>query len=352
MPDRSPAAARKALRAAGVDVPARGPLGDEHWLEYDRISGGYDGGTSPDDFDGPDQLGADDDSFPDVAQGGAPSALEAEAVPRAVGGQRDRPPAGKRGRSAASRAQQMWKRAAPAAAGGSQPKKSRPSKGPWMPTATVIEHLWSQLAWSARPLPPLQKILAAQAPMAGVTLQDAAKGTFIDRALLQPAARAENKLQAANAMLGPPIWTLLIAGFGGCVTAPMAGPDGVVRQVPVTDAEDNIVWDDRTQVLVGGLRFSLMSWLKVADKHADEIMADAQELTELGDQADALIRWILAPSQPGQSPKDVEREARRRGTDFGAQTAANGTGPAGEPTAAPSSAFTPAPARGPSGSRN
>lgn len=179
---------------------------------------------------------------------------------------------------------------------------------PWVGTADVIEHFWSQLAWSARPIPPLQKILAAQAPMAGVILEGAAKDTWVDRVVLQPAARLEDKMQAANAMLGPPVWTLLIATQGGA----MLGPNGQ----PVVDEDGMFVFDDRTRMMVGGLRFSLMSWLKLADKKADEIIESASELSRLGDEADKLIKYILAPVIPGQSPKQTEQEARKRGMAF------------------------------------
>lgn len=336
-------------RGQGEDPPARGRIGADLRARYDAArSGGqvdpgdYDSGITEADFSdlGDDDAGRDEPP-PDMT----------EQVPRGR-----RPGPGQRRKTAATTARQgagkargLWHRARDAGKGG--------KKHPWTPTATIIEHFWSQLAWAARPVPPLQKILAAQAPMAGILLQDAAKGTLIDRALLQPAARAEQRLQAANAMIGPPVWTFMIASFGGA----QLGPDGK----PLVDDDGMYIFDARTQPLVGGLRFSLMSWLKIADKKAEEITEAAEELTRLGDEADKLIRWILAPAVPGQRPKDVEREAAERATEFisagKAEPPPRGRGKAPEPVfsgasqdqvtsqleaMASSSAFRPAPATG------
>ena len=294
MNDDQAAAKRAVLREHGIDVPDRGKLSAEHLAAYDRIRegrppqpshGGYDSGVTDADFD---QAGME------------------EATPRATTGQRghkSRRPS----QQASATARGLWGKV-----------KGKPKRGakkhPWVSTSDVIEHFWSQLAWSARPLPPLQKILAAQAPMAGAVLEEATRDTFIDRMVLQPAARVENRLQAVNAMVGPPVFTLAIALQGRAMQA----PDGS----PMTDEDGNYVYDSRTQMMIGGLRFSLMSWLKIGGKRAEEIKADAQALTDLGDQADDLIRWILAPPGQGQSPKDIEREAQRRGAEFATAAAA------------------------------
>lgn len=262
----------------GLDVPERGKVGQDLRDLFDQAHGVT-------------TASADDDE---------PAADMTEQAPRASRPQR---PARARGPSLFDRARSARPRAA------ARPQRRRQAKRyPWVGTADVIEHFWSQLAWSARPIPPLQKILAAQAPMAGVILEGAAKDTWVDRTILQPVARLEDKMQAANAMLGPPVWTLLIATQGGAITD--------ASGQPVMDEDGMFVFDDRTRVMVGGLRFSLMSWLKLADKKADEIIESAQELSRLGDEADQLIKYILSPVMPGQSPKQTEQEARDRGMAF------------------------------------
>ena len=314
MSDDDPAVIRAALREHGIEVTARGRLRPEHIAAYQNLSGGgYDAGVTAGDFD----------DAPPGDDGDGPGPDMTEATPRPGRGQR-----GTRKTEARARGRGMFRRAR----GAGKPKAGA-KKHKWVGTADVIEHFWSQLAWSARPIPPLQKILAAQAPMAGVILQDALRDTAIDRLALQPAARLEDRLQAVNAMVGPPAWVMMITAFGGAVTDAEGNP--------VFDEDGNYVFDNRTQPLVGGLRFSLMSWLKIGGKKAAEIQASSEELIALGDEADELIRWILAPPDRGQSPRDAEKEATRRGAAFVAAGQQREPGP---PPA--SSAFAPAPTVG------
>jgi len=318
------AAKRALLRDNGIEVPDRGRLSAEHEATYERLAGGAVGGDFGDDGQGDDD--DDDESGPPPAD---------EQVPR---GRNSRAPG--QGRAAAtSAARGLWGRAKKATQAGK--KATSGKKHAWVGTADVIEHFWSQLAWASRPMPPLQKILAAQAPTAGIVLQDALRDTVVDRVVLQPAARLEDTLQAVNAMAGPPIWVLGIAAFGGAATDPQTG-------MPLIGADGEFIYDDRTRMMVGGLRFSLMSWLKIADKKADEIKAGAEELTRLGDEADELIRWILAPPAQGQSARDVEKEAGERAAAFIAGGQPDRPAPP-EPAAFASGAFSPRPSAGVSG---
>lgn len=307
----------------GADVTARGKVRRELRDEYAAAHGDkpegdtdYDGSVTEADFgpDAADELELERGRLADEADEQRQADELAEQTPRSA-----RPSPAARRESATARARSIWSRATGAAAapqtrtGKGKPasSSSRPRRNtaPWVSTAGIIEHVWSQLAWAARPLPPVQKILAAQAPMVGVLLEDAARDTAIDRYVLQPAARAEDRLQAVNATLGPVLWTTAIALRGQAMEDPKR------PGAPLLDENGAPVWNEATRVMVGGLRFSLMSWLKVADKKADEIKQAAEELTELGDEADALIAWLLAPPD-GSSPKDIENEARQRGREF------------------------------------
>lgn len=304
------------LRGRGQEVTARGKLRQAQRDEYAAAHGqpaaaagpagdtDYDGSVTEADF-GPDAV----DEYDQADE------LEAEQTPRSA-----TPPATPKQRreSATARARSIWSRATGGPESQTSSKKGKAASSssprrpvrPWVSTSGIIEHVWSQLAWAARPLPPVQKILAAQAPMVGVLLEDAARGTFIDRAILQPAARAEDRLQAVNATLGPVLWTTAIALRGQAMEDPQR------PGAPLLDENGAPVWNEATRVMVGGLRFSLMSWLRVGEKRADEIQAAAEELTQLGDEADALIAWLLAPPDPSKSAKDVENEAKQRGRDF------------------------------------
>ena len=331
MSDHEPAEVRRVLKQRGHEVPARGVLSAANIALYEQIiseDGEYQGGVSAADFAAPGSesplpgmddidLGPAFDDLEDQAPGGAGDPGEERAeerTPRAAGG----PPAGARARG--------FLRGDRGGGGKARaPRRRRPkTKREWIPTGPLIERIWGEMAHAARKAPPLQRVMAAQAPMVGIVLQDATRGTIIDRGPLKWMARGEDRLEAVNATVGSLLWTAGIMRFGGFDVEPVTGADGrpvitedgpLVR--PVMDPETGLpAWNEFTQVMIGGLRLSLMSWLRVGQRHADEIIARAEELDELGDQADALIRFILSPPVPGQSFREMQREARQRAGVF------------------------------------
>lgn len=342
--DHSAAEVRQYLKDHGEEVKDRGKLSAEHFAKYRELrgleeslpegsgileDGDYGGGVTAADFPGDDGYdeGADD-----------PPADTAEQRPRSAR------------RPAAERARSLWRGRGSSGGGGKSKPKSggrsaRRKQFPAVNTAPVIERIWSEMAFAVRAMPPLQRVFAAQAPMAGIILSDAAADTFVARPL-QYMARAEDKLEAANAMLGPPFWTMMVMYFGGMERAPMihegravVDDTGAPVLAPVIGPDGMPIWDDRTRVMIGGLRFSLMSWIKIGQRNAEAIIERADELDELGDQADELIRWILSPKyDPRQSARDMQREAREATNSFmyrgpGAQEAERGESAA--PTPAP-----------------
>lgn len=327
MTDVDTAEKRRVLALAGETVPERGKLSaalEARFLEIIADDGEYQGGVTAADFDGP--LPGQEQLFPDGdgGQGEAPAAprddagppveLHPETPPRSAA-----PPRGDRARSFL----RGRRSAGPGGRGGtSSSTRSRAGRAKRLrdrvPTGPLIERVWSELAWSASKIPPLQRVLAAQAPMAGVVLEDATRNTFIDRGPLQWLARGEERFESLNAMIGPPAWTTMIIRFGGFDVEPvmkdgqpvMTDEGPLMR--PVIGPDGMPAWNDQTRVMIGGLRFSLMSWLRIGQRHAAEIIERAEELDQLGMQADALIRFILAPPVPGQSFSDMQREARQR----------------------------------------
>jgi hypothetical protein len=316
MADYDAAEVRRVLKLHGHEVPERGKLSAANTGIYEQIiaeDGDYSGGVTTADFGLADPLidMADIETGP-AGAGDPAEEVTAERTPRGAG---PRP---------AARARSLLQRGGDRGGGRrARPKRAR-TRHDWMPTGPVIERMWGELAWSARRLPPIQRIMAAQAPMVGVVLQDTARDTIFDRGLLQPIARGEEKLEAVNAVFGPLLWTTAIVRFGGFDVEPVLGgggapllQDGQPVMRPVIDPHTGMpAWNDQTRVMIGGLRFSLMSWLRVGQRHAEEIIARAEELDELGDQADALIAFILSPPRPGQSFKDMQREARQRAGVF------------------------------------
>lgn len=314
---------RAELRERGYEPPPRGQLSAEWHELYDTISGQDPGG--------------DDDSAEEV---------QPEQTPRPVPGRtrRTSPVAGllSRGRHKGSKSGKGQPRA----------RRPRPARRPRMPVADVVEQIWGQLAWSARPLPPVQRILSIQAPFAGAMADQSLAGSLADRVILQPLARYQDSAESLNALLGPPVFTALITLYGDAEK--VTGPGG--EPVIVTDDAGMPVWDDRTAMMVAGLRFSLMSMIKVAHKKADEIIEQAEHNDQLAEEADELIRWIIRPPKPGQTPADVRAEAKDRAMRFarGEPPPADSTPewrappPPSQPPA--STALIPAPARGAHGS--
>lgn len=328
-----PAEIRATLRRHGHEVPARGNLSNEHRALYaeiiDRGDSADENFTTPDDS-APDSVTPPPETAPPERER---EKLDSEQTPGSVP-------------RAARTITWPWQRKG-------KPKAKASSKKPahkWAPTASVIEHVWSQLAWAARPLPPLQRVMSCQAPMAGVILQDAAKGTMIDRVILQPVARAEERWQGVNAMVGPPVFTTAIALYGTFDQAEVLNPaTGETGIVPVIDPETGLPqWNGVTPFMVMGLRFSLMSWLKLGQARAGDIIGKADELEQLGKEADELISYIFSPPDPGQSHRDVDKESRERAMRFlrGERDEPNGQAPMEGVVVPPSSAFMPARATG------
>lgn len=327
MNDATAAEIRGYLKGRGIDVPDRGKLSEEHKATYERLaaegqhdslfpaSGDYEGHVTEADF-GP--LAADDLEAAGVTidpgalageLGGQAEELEAERPPRPAAGQaRPRLVMPGRGRRR-GKPRPVTKKAAPG--------KRRAER---VPTGPFIERAWTELAQAARKIPPIQRVMAAQAPMVGVVLGDAARGLPVVDPVLQWAARGEDRLEAVNGVFGPILWTGLILRYGGFDVEPLVkdgkpviGQDGQPVVRPVIDpATGQPAWNDGTRVMIGGLRMSLMSWIRISQRHAEEIIARAEEQEHLGAQADALIAFILAPPDPRRDFHDMAREARQR----------------------------------------
>jgi hypothetical protein len=310
--------ARELLREAGHEVGRRGPLSKQELAALGEIRS-----TSPP----PDEGGAMAAAEP---PGSEPGPDMTERTPGTAGGQ---PGATKSKAPLARRLLDQAKKP-------KRPRRDRPAHR-WVSTSGAVESVLSQLAWSARKIPPLQKVLYAEAVMAGPVVEDTARGTRLDKVMLQPLARNWERFEVADALIGVPVVTAMIALFGGAVMA----PDG---SGPLIDGQTGLpVFDQRTEAMVMGLRFSLRSWLKISRRNADDIIESAQQQSELDAEVDRMVAWILAPPGPGQSGRDVKAEA--------AQFAAGQTEP--EPgsqddmtgrmeQAARSSAFAPTPATG------
>lgn len=137
-------------------------------------------------------------------------------------------------------------------------------------TRSTLEKLigrgWAMIGRIIQPMnDPMARVLAVQAPVAGMILDDLIKDTAIDK-LLQPVARLEKKGEIAFALIAPPILVGLIS----------ARPDLAGYLLP---------W----------LKESLASWIDVAGPKLEEIQVREEKFqNEYGVKIDKLMEFFLA----------------------------------------------------------
>ncbi len=128
-----------------------------------------------------------------------------------------------------------------------------------------------------------------QAPVAGVVINDVAKGTPLDK-VLQPIARLEEKGGKVGALLGPPV---------------------LVAAINLNPA--------LYQPLRPLLKVSLMTWLEVSEPAMKKIQARAARFEEKvgasAEDIDAMIDALFAPPPAGawaEAASDQEEENIRK----------------------------------------
>lgn len=176
-------------------------------------------------------------------------------------------------------------------------KKKGGHAKPRVPVEDTISNAWRLLARMARPIPPLERTLKMEAPVAGVLLEDTIKGTVID-AVLQPIARYQAKGKAGAALLGPPVIITAISLH-------------VQRQAMNGQHPNPLFMSAATEML----RESLMLWLEVAGPKFDAALAREREFEQRhGQSVDELIAWLLSEPVNPADPESVrdEQAAYRR----------------------------------------
>lgn len=103
----------------------------------------------------------------------------------------------------------FWEKEKPAPAAAPRTAEKRPRGSSRRASAApTIEDVWSALggvAVRSGRHQPLGRCLQWQAPVAGELLDDALKGSIVDRVLLQPVAKGRGRFDALGAILGPPL---------------------------------------------------------------------------------------------------------------------------------------------------
>ena len=298
---------RKWAREHGIPVTNRGPIAAELRERYEAEHG--DGTADPIVFGGPGyDGGVTEADFPPALEDRADPRIPAEApeAPADVDDHQAQTPARQEEtrpkKVTAPNAFQRWRdrnKPKAAARAGAGRKRARVS------LAGLIEDTWSQMAWAATPLPPMQRLLHAQAPMAGIALEDALRGTMVDKAL-QPFARAEDKAKAVGGLMLPPM-----ALMGVLATAPQP------QQVQ-TDDGPAMAWPEPSIQHKGALltlRWSLMLMAETGAAHLEEYQAKAEAAAVRAEQADRFMAWLLGweePAPPEGAEQEEEAVARAR----------------------------------------
>lgn len=277
---------RNWARDNGYDVPGRGNIPGEIRLAYDAAnpspngSAGTAGPDYPDDdFETAFAEPPDDEAFDE--------SVMAEEKPRRPKTTRTT----RGGSSTTSGKPRFWQRGKPA---GTKAKKK-----PRVSTEDLLGSVWRGLAKLATPLPPLQRTLRIQAPVAGAVLEDAVKDTAADT-FLQPLARLAGQGKVVSALLGPPV----------IVTALMLHVQQRAQMQP--PQEPNPVF---ISIGTEALRSSLMTWAEITEGKILIAIQREKDIEErFGRSVDELIAFILSPpvNPADEAAVRAEEEAIRR----------------------------------------
>jgi hypothetical protein len=259
------------------EVPSRGRLRPDLEAMYDH--------AHPDDD-------ADHPSEWDLWDGEPEDSADPEDLEPSVPMQPERPPRTARSARAARRAEPVGARTSRLVAtviGGKDKSKPGPKKkpAPRIGLEKFISRGYSTLGRMVAPLSqPMSRCLQAQAAMAGVIFEDMAKGTMADR-LLQPAARAEDKLDKGFALIAPPLIVLAIEQTQVAVNAGRLEP----QQAMV-----------RMAFLQPILRESLRIGLEVSESYAEQMKARIEQDARWDAEVDGLISMIFEMPAPEPDP--------------------------------------------------
>lgn len=165
------------------------------------------------------------------------------------------------------------------------------AKAPRVPVEDLLASGWRLASRIAKPIPPLQRTLRVQAPVAGVLLEDSVRGTAVD-VLLQPIARLQNQGKSAAALFGPPVIVTAISVH-------------VSRQAMAGEAPNPVFMAAAHEML----REAMMLWAEVAGPRFDQAMAREHDFEEkYGQSVDDQIAFIFSMPANEADPDAVRAE--------------------------------------------
>lgn len=262
---------RQWAQATGRTVGVKGRISKELRAEYERMAR---------DGDEVFPAAAVPRTLPDPAGDGEPAErpARAETRPRQV-------------KAATGWRSRIWGQPKPGPKSGGKAK----AKYPRIPVDRLIERGWDVLARMFQPVNlPVSRVLAFQAPVAGVMLEDVVKGTIVDL-VLQPIARAEAKLEVVGALAGPPAIVLALQLPG--------------NQPVNEDGTPNKAGAIRHQVLMSALEEALMMWDEVTRSRMAEVQQKVQANEARRKEVQTIIGMIFAPPDDVAQAEAAEDEA-------------------------------------------
>lgn len=150
-------------------------------------------------------------------------------------------------------------------------------KKPRVSTEDLLGSVWRGMAKLAAPLPPLQRTLRVQAPVAGLLMEDTVRDTAAD-VLLQPLARFAQQGKTASALLGPPVIVM--------------GMTLHVQQRMQEGEQPNPLF---MNIATEALRSSLMTWMDVAGPKFEIALAREREFEDkYGRSVDDFMAWLFS----------------------------------------------------------
>lgn len=175
-------------------------------------------------------------------------------------------------------------------------RKAGPKKKlPRVSTDGLFAAIWRGVAGMATPLPPLQRTLRIQAPVAGVIVDGIVRDTVIDP-LIQPLARLAGAGKAASALVGPPVFVTAITVYGQSCAARGELPNP-------------LIW----QGLDEGLTQSLAAWFEVAGPEFERVLQRERDFEEKhGKTIQAMKDFLFSPPPVSDAERTEEEEEIRR----------------------------------------
>lgn len=292
---------RQWLRDQGEDVSVKGPLPKGAKERYDAAHPGLDTPDShadePGEYPGPGPGPAYDGGVTEADFPAAdPPDGAAETPPRRVrnqGGTRT-------AKTTSGLRSKLWGGSSSGSKGKAKPKKTHPR----MSVTGFVEDAWSQFAWAFQGAPPLSKLLYAQAPYAGIVLEDAVKGTVADK-FIQPVVRMEKQFTGLTGLVAPPLLVMAIMARGEREQVEVADPVTGEKVITVGD------YTPQTKFMFSSLRFSLMSMTRAMGDRMAEVQERAGQLAERGKQVDDFIAWLFEMPDPDMTEADAMQRAQQ-----------------------------------------